>query len=327
MKNILKYIPITRFSTLFLCWLVTCFVPDIDHPLLNICGEKGSGKSTVNEILKSLIDPSILDTLKLPNDQRSLVVSLQQHWFAPFDNVSRISNDTSDDLCRAITGSGIQQRTLYTNAKAKNFKFNRVISINGIFNSVTRSDLLDRTILVEVSRISKSDRRTKSEIKADFAQNKTEMLGGIFDTLAKAMAIYPTVKLDGLPRMADFTKWGYAIGEALGGKGNQFLSEYEENCLLQNDHAINEDTVAALMVELMSGCSGWEGKVSELYTELKNTAIKHGFNTNAKDFPQHNNRLTQHLDSIRSNLEDAGITYENLGHGRTGTTLIIRKLL
>ena len=37
------------------------------------------------------------------------------------------------------------------------------------------------------------------------------------------MKIFDSVELERLPRMADFAKWGYAIGEALGGHGNQFL--------------------------------------------------------------------------------------------------------
>lgn len=41
--------------------------------------------------------------------------------------------------------------------------------------------------------------------------------------MSKAMKIYPDVKLDKMPRMADFAHWGYAIGEALGNLGQVFL--------------------------------------------------------------------------------------------------------
>ena len=34
------------------------------------------------------------------------------------------------------------------------------------------------------------------------------------DTLVKAMEIFPIVHLEKLPRMADFTRWGYAIAES-----------------------------------------------------------------------------------------------------------------
>lgn len=49
-------------------------------------------------LLKKLIDPSALETLTIPKTSRSLAVNLQQHWFLPFDNVSRIDEETSDTL-------------------------------------------------------------------------------------------------------------------------------------------------------------------------------------------------------------------------------------
>ena len=42
------------------------------------------------------------------------------------------------------------------------------------------------------------------------------MIGGAFTLLSKAMAIYPHVELNELFRMADFTRWGYAVAEAAG---------------------------------------------------------------------------------------------------------------
>lgn len=108
-NKIFDYLNIKNYHTLFLCWLVSCFVPDIPHAMTIIYGEKGSAKSTACSLLKQLIDPSVLDTLTIPKDMRSLIVNLQQHWFLPFDNVSYINEEISDTLCRAITGGGIQQ--------------------------------------------------------------------------------------------------------------------------------------------------------------------------------------------------------------------------
>lgn len=88
--KILKYIPIKEQSFLFLCWLVSAFIPNIPHPMPIFYGEKGAAKSTSCEFLKSLIDPSALKTMTLSSDQRTLAVNLQQHWFLPFDNISFI---------------------------------------------------------------------------------------------------------------------------------------------------------------------------------------------------------------------------------------------
>lgn len=212
-------------------------------------------------------------------------------------------------LCRAVTGGGIQQRKLYTNADDTVFTYQRVIAINGINNVATRADLLDRSILVELQRIPEDERRELSEMREAFEHDKPAILGGIFNTLAKAMQIYPTVNLERLPRMADFARWGYAIGEALRhGGGNQFLNEYAANREIQNAEAIASDPVAILIVAHMSGRSEWNGTTTELYKALEFIAPDHGISTRCKGFPDAPPRLSKRLNGIRSNLEVVGIT-------------------
>jgi hypothetical protein len=197
-NKIMDYVNLKENKTLFLCWLVSCFIPNIPHAANIISGEKGSAKSTASGLLKSLIDPSALDTLTLQNDQRTLAVNLQHHWLLPFDNVSFINEEVSDTLCRAITGGGIQQRKLHTNSEDTIFTFQRYVIINGIHNTATRADLLDRSILIELLRITDTERKELSEILARFEADKPDILGGIFDTLVTAMSIFPLVKLQNL---------------------------------------------------------------------------------------------------------------------------------
>ena len=319
-RKLLNYVNMRDNQTLFLCWLVSCFIPNIPHALLILFGEKGAAKSTACEFLKAIIDPSSLSTLTITNDPRSMAVSLQQHYFLPFDNVSYISDETSDTLCRAITGGGIQQRRLYTNAEDTIFTFKRVVAINGINNVATRSDLLDRSLLIELERINESDRRELSEIQVACEADRAAILGGILDTLSKAMAIYPTVKLSKLQRMADFTRWCYAIGEALGGLGQTFLDEYATNRASQNAEVISADPVATLIVEFMTHRTEWSGTVSVLYGELTGIAADHNISTRNKSYPIDPARLSKRLNGIRSNLEGVGIGFER--YRRSGNNCV-----
>lgn len=309
-KKILQYVNISGMDTLFLCWLVSCFIPGIPHPMPIFYGEKGAAKSTACELLKKLIDPSALGTITLQNDPRTLAVNLQQHWFLPFDNVSHINEETSDTLCRAITGGGIQQRKLYTNDEDTIFTFKRCLAINGINNVATRPDLLDRSLLIELERITEADRKELSEVWSAFEADQTSILGGILDTLSKAMGIYPSVKLGRLPRMADFARWGYAIGEALGGKGQEFLDQFAANRQDQNTEAINSDPVALLVVAFMENREEWAGLVSTLLNELRTLAGNEGISTYSKAFPSQPNALSKRLRGMKSNLEGIGILCE-----------------
>lgn len=326
-KEILRFVAIKKHCFLFLCWLICSFVADIPVPILVSYGEKGSSKTTTSEFEKSLLDPSLLKTLSLTKDSRSLLVNLLEHHFVPFDNASYIDEDTSDSLCRAITGGGIQQRTLYTNDESSIFSVQRVLAINGINNVATRPDLLDRSILMELERISEDNRKELAEIQSDFEKAKACVLGGIFDTLAAAMKIYPSVKLDKLPRMADFAKWGYAIGEALeNGGGEHFLQEYAENRETQNAEAIANDPVAALILALMSVRNEWHGGAALLLHELRKIAPENGVSTTVKSFPPDATRLSKRLNGIRSNLEAAGVSFERYkSNGAAGIRFTMKK--
>lgn len=309
-NKIFEYVNVVKFKKLFLCWLVACFVPDIPHPMPIIYGQKGAAKSTTCELLKKIIDPSVMDTLSLCKDDKSLFVNLQSHYYLPFDNVSNITGDISDILCRAITGGAVQQRRFYTNGEDYIFKFKRCLTLNGIHNVASRSDLLDRSIMLELERIPEDRRREQQEVYSSFEEDRPYILGAIFDVLSKAMQIYPTIKLNKMPRMADFCRWGYAIGEAIGGFGNEFLKEYNDNRTVQNKEAIEGDVVATLIFELMRNEYGWEGRVSNLLDLLRAEAPKHGIDSKDRGIPQRPNQLSKRIKEVKSNLEEMGIDYE-----------------
>ncbi len=323
LDKIFQYINMSEYRLLFCCWLVSCFVPDIPHPMPILFGEKGAAKSTACVLLKKLIDPSALETLTLTKDYKTLLVNLQQHHYLPFDNVSAISNETSDTLCRAITGGAVQERKLHTNGDDYIFTFKRCLTLNGINNVANRSDLLDRSILFELERVTEDKRKELQGIYDSFEADKPYLLGAVFDILSKAIKIYPTVRLDKLTRMADFCRWGYAIAEAIGGSGDNFMKEYKSNQKIQNVEAVNSDIVAFLIVEFMRNTESWTGRVSELLVRLKEEAEKQGINPNIKSMPKAPNSLSRRIKEVKSNLENVGITFEISLRNSRGTYITL----
>lgn len=308
-QRILKYVNLQENHTLFLCWLVSCFIPGFPHTMPVFFGEKGAAKTTTCVFLKKLIDPSALEALTVPKDAKSLLVNLQMHWFLPFDNVSHLSAETSDTLCRAITGGGIQERKLFSNADDYIFTFQKCVALNGINNVANRPDLLDRAILIKLSRIDEKDRKELSELNDNFEMDLPYILGGVFDVLSKAMKIYPTIELNKLPRMADFARWGFVIGQALGGLGNKFLAEYNSNQAIRNVEILNTDIVATLVVGFMNNKSQWSGLVSELHNKLIEIAPQYGISNKNKGFPTAPQVLSRRLNNLQSNLKEAGISF------------------
>lgn len=169
-----------------------------------------------------------------------------------------------------VTGEGFSKRQLFSDDDDVIYNFKRCIALNGVNVVATKTDLLDRCLLFELERISTETRKEELVFWKSFEKDKPSILGGIFDILSKALGLYPSIKLNKLHRMADFTHWGFAIAEAMGeGLGEQFLNEYGQNIQQQNDEVLNSNPLAMMIVSFMNSRSSWEGAATELLRELR----------------------------------------------------------
>lgn len=200
----LKYVNITnpQHRLLLLVFLVACFIPGFPHAMLVIFGAQGSSKSTLSKLARLLVDPSQIEVASFPSKQKELIQALAHHYFLFFDNVSHISEEQSDILCKAVTGGGHIKRELFENDEDIIYNFMRCIGMNGINLVTTRPDLLERSLLLELERVEPTERKTEKELYDNFKKDLPLILGGVFDALVKAIQIHPTIKLDSNHRMA-----------------------------------------------------------------------------------------------------------------------------
>ena len=251
-----------------------------------------------------------------------MVQQLDHNWCAYFDNVTSISYEISDLLCRAVTGDGFSKRELYSDDDDVIYSYKRCIGINGINNPATRPDLLDRSILFRLERIPKSQRKTEKQVWSNFQNIKPKLLGSIFSILSKAMQIKESIKLEDLPRMADFAEWGEAISQAMGYQPNSFIGAYHENIGIQNLEAIEGHVIGSIILELMRRQDLWEGTATDLFNRIKELADELRLDTKAGHFPKAPNSLRRKLNEIKSNLADENIFIDPSRKGKAGTKLI-----
>lgn len=305
---------------LFLVYVAAAFVPGFPHPLLILHGSQGAGKSTPMRVMKELIDPSALQGLSEPKDPASFVQNAHHHAFLFFDNLSKMPAWFSDALARASTGDGFSKRMLYTDNDDVFYTVQRPIALNGINQVITKPDLLDRSILLKLQRIATDDRKTEEEIWQQFAEDRSKILGAIFDVLSKAIEIHKDLKLTDLPRMADFTRWGYSIAEAAGYGGEQFLQAYKDNIALQNEEAIEASPVALAIIGFMEDRESWEGAPAELLAVL-NVDHKLMHLRVGPGWPKEHTWMTRRINEVQPNLSERGIQVETL---RTSAGRLIR---
>jgi hypothetical protein len=312
-------------------------------------GEKGSAKSTLQQLIKLLVDPAKPILLTIHKDRNEFIQQLNHNYVAFYDNVKHVPYWLSDEACKAVTGIGQTKRKLYTDDDDIVYEYKRCLGFNGINISLTESDFLDRSILIELTRIAKEDRRVESEIIAEFLKLRPKLLAYIFYILVKALQIKPTITLQDLPRMADFALWGEAISQAMGNKALEFINAYYENIGQQNIEAIEAHPLAQAIAKYFErqmdsdnddDFKALEGSPMEVLEVLEIFAQEQcKINiTHHKLWPKSPNALTRRLNQIRSNLlEGLGIEVmisrvttsknERGGAGKANTSYLkIRKI-
>ena len=292
---------------LLLCASISYLIPMIPHVILVLHGIQGSGKTCLFKLIRNLIDPSAVEVLTLPRDERERVQQLDHHWCSFYDNVTRLPTWMSDTLCRAATGGGFTKRELYTDDSDIIYNFKRCVGLNGINIAAQRGDLLDRSLLVGLRDIPKSRRRTEKQLLAKFESRKAKILGGFLDTLVKAMHAYPTISPKELFRMADFTKWGCAIAKALGCEPEDFVKAYDSKVKAQIEEAAHASPIATVLMDFMETFrEKWEGTPSELFTTLLNHAKELGISTHQKAWPKAPHILVRQLNELAPSLKSLG---------------------
>jgi hypothetical protein len=233
-----------RMRPLFLCVLIFYFIPDVQYPVLNMFGAKGSGKSTGALFVRNLVDPNqadfdTIDSKKIEDTR----VALSSSHLSVIDNISNISQDLSDLLCVLSTGGAHRKRVLYTDGDVHISQIIKPVILTSVSQEIRREDLLSRTVLAEVHKINKT--QAPIVLHKEFKAKLPYILGGIFDVLSKIDV--EGVSKDGLVRMADFHMYARAIGEVLG-FGGVIDELVQENFMQQEEEAVsNSDTGGAIM--------------------------------------------------------------------------------
>ena len=304
-------------------WIVSLLIPDITHPMLLPYGEKGSAKSTLQKKIKALIDPSSLDLLSIYNDKTQFIQQLSHNYLCFYDNVRREAGWLSDEVCRAVTGGAFSKRKNYSDDDDISYKYKRIISFSGINVIFTQEDALDRSLKVELERIREEDNIPDTKIEEDLKQQIPELLGYIFDIVAKALEIKDSVKLKRLPRMADFALWGEAISRALGYKPLEFIDAYFENIGQQNFEIVESNSFALAISKFMDyEKQSWISSPKVFVNNLR--AFADNNDIDSSKFPKTPQSISRQLNKIKSNLREGlgiEVIVERITSGKGNTKL------
>jgi len=249
---------------LVLGWLLSCLTPDGAKPILALSGSKGSGKSSAAQLLKRLTDPTNVDMAGGVEDQRQFAVAAANRWVLCFDNLTHLSSEQQNLLCRASTGGGFTYRALYSDLEEVSVKYRRPQILTGVDLVPTRSDLLERCLIVRLERIPEKNRLSERKLESLTSSLLPGIYGSLLDLLATALRNLPTINLDELPRMSDFAELCVAAGIP------NFVEAYSTNINVGSQEAAEANPITSGILSLLDAHNDyWHGSSTELIRRLQ----------------------------------------------------------
>jgi hypothetical protein len=290
---------------LVLAFILSAWFPQVEPHILMLIGPGGSAKSTRTNQIRQIVDPSIAPSIGLPSIN-DLPIVLEKNAMVCFENVATINRAMSDAICRAITGSFIQRRRLFTDDDIKSFTGRRPFIINGVAQPSHRPDFMDRTITVHCQRLDKFEPREHVEQK--FEKDHPKIFGFLLSLLAKTLSKFPNQPTETSFRMASFVRFGRAVTEALNRSPEEFDEFYRDNQGQQSAEMLDTDELTRLLHEVarqQPESLPWEGTLTSLKQEFEDIVAELGLTP--ASIPKSLKTLSAKLSEIAPILAHGGL--------------------
>lgn len=305
-------------------WLIAALLPEIAHPIVVLRGEQGTAKSTAASLLTRLLDPGPATLRKPPTerDPDSWIASASASWIVTLDNVSGVSPDVSDSLCRAVTGDATLKRALFTNNTAYVVAFRRPIVLTTIDASSFRGDLAERCIMIDLQPL--GPRRVgEREIESTFAELHPSMLGGLLALASRVLDELQRTRLSHLPRMADFALILAALDTVMGW-GNVTVADYVARVDSSALDALDAHAIGLDLRAYLDAHDSYTGTAAELLAALN---ARRGEGTpRPEGWPKTPSALSTALTRLAPGLRKLGWEYARKPRSAEARTLSITRI-
>ncbi len=307
---------------------ITYLDPEVPHVVEILGGVKGSTKSGYHRFRKKIVDPSVTPLLTMHKDHDEMVQQADHHYLLCYDNVSKIDEYQSDLMCKIVTGAGFSKRALFTDDDDVIRQLMRIININGIVFPADKPDLLDRAVLQSAAMINDKNRKTIKQMNEKMNVDAPKVIRAMLDVLVIALNLYDTVKPKRNNRMADFTKFGCAVTEAMGINKGYFENAYHDNINTQDEEAVQASPVATWLIDFMESNNhhkyhGSAGEILQAITDFAYNTYNRDLDRTVDDWPRGATPFGRKLKEVIPSLRTVGysIVYAK---GRTRSYVITK---
>lgn len=253
LKLITKYIKVNPAQLkLILTFVFNCFFTDTHYKMLLLLGAAGSGKTFVQRVLKTIVDPSVTMT-RTEVGKKDLIIAATNSHLIDCNNLSKLPVNTQNLLCCILTGGTAAGRTLYSNRGETAIHLHSPIIANGIADIISQDDLLERTMVIQLKKLADSNVSfvPESQLWREFERDLPKIMAGLFNALSRILREYETfVPPKELTRMADFNVLGLVAEKALGWPAGSFTEAYSANISASHDDLLENSPIAQALIRM-----------------------------------------------------------------------------
>lgn len=301
-----KLLPLDQDNfTLCLAWLLDTLRGATPCFALNLIGEASAGKTTLTSILQTMVCPGAsIHSAKgqVKHDIRDFVTEAWNSWVLCFDNVSKLSKEQSDWLCKLITGAEWRCRKLYADEAIVVMYFARPVILNGINEFITQPDLMSRCLPIELSALREDQKRPEEELYAEVKAMHPAALGALLDACSYGLANPEKVANKG--RLADSYLWAARCLPYFGISREQWELAFTNAQKQAHEHLVETSALGKAVVGYLSSNGSGTKTAAEWLTTYRQWF---GTDTQAQYLPKDATRLSTALTNLIPSLTALGI--------------------
>ena len=305
---------------LYASFLICSFHPSGPYFHLMLVGEKGSAKSSLARLTQTLLHPSSSSSKGLPKDEDNLVIDAYHNRFVMIDNENDLGKWVPNALCRLATGTGIGNRTQYTNRDQMAFSVARPCIITAHIIPSKQEDLIERCLIAKLN--CPKTYLTERNLKMKLEKNAGKILGAILNiisiSLKHAQDLVPESL--NLHRMADASYFIACAAQEIGWDSiDEFLNVLNSHqaTALASPWA-TDDALKFAVINVMAERDILENTPSNILEALKQVA------QNPFSLPKDAANLTKRLNKLSNYFVQNGLHIETGIRSKGGTQRLIR---
>ena len=248
--------------------------PTTNYLILVLQGDQGSGKSVLNQIIKSLIDPSVSPIQSLPRNEKDLAIAAQHNHALCLDNMRSIKAHTADIFCMTSTGGSSICRQLYSDGEQIFHNLHVALILNGIHPFINQPDLAQRCLRITMKPFQDNKRIPESELTKQFMEDYPEIFTGLLELTSKILKELPNVKPTVSERMIDFCYWLAALEKVHNVPKSVYQLAYSSMLNETQLDTLLDDPLAAAVIEYVEHHDELSGTPTDVFDALSHTVNK-----------------------------------------------------